>query len=141
MRWTKTWFTHEQLLAGGELNFEMGDKPSNWGDKETDWPVSAIDDQLIVPAPFVAKGERVFQDEQMIELGALDKDAAIYYTLDGSAPTEKSARYKKPFKIDQSVDVQRYVEDCPVCCRPSEISVAIDGAGDRVVGTARDGDA
>ena len=43
--------------------------------------------------------------------------------------------------IDQSVDVQRYVEDCPVCCRPIEISVAIDGAGELLVGTSRDSEA
>lgn len=38
--------------------------------------------------------------------------------------------------IDASADVQHYVEDCPVCCRPMEISVAIDGAGE-VLASAR----
>lgn len=40
--------------------------------------------------------------------------------------------------IDASADVQQYVEDCPVCCRPMEISVAIDGGGELLVSARRD---
>jgi len=104
--WTKTWFTHEQLLKGGELRFAMGDKPSAWGTKEADCPVSAIEEQPIVPAPFVATGERVFREQQSIGLECIDKDASIFYTLDGSEPTEKSTRYTKPFTIDESLKIQ-----------------------------------
>lgn len=43
--------------------------------------------------------------------------------------------------IDASADVQRYVEDCPVCCRPMEIAVAVDGAGDVLAVASRDSDA
>jgi hypothetical protein len=31
--------------------------------------------------------------------------------------------------VDASVDVQQYVEDCPVCCRPMVVSVAVNGRG------------
>lgn len=40
--------------------------------------------------------------------------------------------------IDASTEVQRYTEDCPVCCRPIEVSVALDGAGEVLVNTSRD---
>jgi hypothetical protein len=43
--------------------------------------------------------------------------------------------------IDQSVDLQRYVEDCAVCCRPIEVAVAIDAAGEVLLGVTRESDA
>ncbi len=30
--------------------------------------------------------------------------------------------------VDCSVDRQHYIEDCPVCCRPIELSVQVDGS-------------
>ena len=43
--------------------------------------------------------------------------------------------------IDQSVDLQHYVEDCAVCCKPIEVSVAIDAAGEVLLSATRDSDA
>ncbi len=40
----KSWFTHEQLKAGGVLEFEMGSKPNKlWGSNLNDLPPSKID--------------------------------------------------------------------------------------------------
>jgi cysteine-rich CPXCG protein len=33
-------------------------------------------------------------------------------------------------QVDTSAGSQLYVEDCAVCCRPIEVSVRTDGAGD-----------
>jgi hypothetical protein len=35
--------------------------------------------------------------------------------------------------IDDSAGPQRYIEDCQVCCRPIEVSVAFDADGGPVV--------
>ena len=43
--------------------------------------------------------------------------------------------------IDESEDLQHYVEDCPVCCRPMEISVALDASGEVLASATRDSDA
>jgi hypothetical protein len=84
----------------------MGEQPSSWGKHPADCPESAITDQPIVPAPFVARGERVFQERQAIELGCLDAAAAIYYTLDGSEPTVHAARYSQPITIQASTKIR-----------------------------------
>ena len=42
--------------------------------------------------------------------------------------------------IDASSDLQRYVEDCPGCCRPMEIAVALDASGEVLVSAVRDND-
>ena len=31
--------------------------------------------------------------------------------------------------VDCSAGSQRYIEDCPVCCRPIEFQAEVDGAG------------
>lgn len=37
----------------------------------------------------------------------------------------------EPFEtgVDDSAGTQRYVEDCPVCCRPIEMTVLVDDDG------------
>ncbi|MDE2090828.1 MAG: CPXCG motif-containing cysteine-rich protein [Gammaproteobacteria bacterium] len=42
--------------------------------------------------------------------------------------------------VDCSVEHQRYIEDCQVCCRPMDITVAIDGDGEPSVAVSRDDD-
>lgn len=45
---------------------------------------------------------RVFNQPLTITLSCPDENALLYYTLDGTEPTEKSFRYKKPFQINES---------------------------------------
>lgn len=42
--------------------------------------------------------------------------------------------------IDRSVDVQDYIEDCQVCCRPINLHVTVDDEGLPQVGARRDDD-
>jgi hypothetical protein len=43
--------------------------------------------------------------------------------------------------IDDSVDEQRYVEDCSVCCRPIEVRVTVDESSGMHVSCSTDMDA
>jgi hypothetical protein len=42
--------------------------------------------------------------------------------------------------VDGSVDHQRYIEDCQVCCRPIDISVSVDEDGEPHVSVASEND-
>jgi transposase-like protein len=42
--------------------------------------------------------------------------------------------------IDGSVDHQRYIEDCAVCCRPIEVEVAMDASSELRVTCRTDSD-
>jgi hypothetical protein len=43
--------------------------------------------------------------------------------------------------VDGSAGSQRYIEDCPVCCRPIEFQAEVDGAGNLIaLTTQRDDD-
>ena len=42
--------------------------------------------------------------------------------------------------VDASLDEQRYVEDCQVCCRPILLDVAVDPEGEANVVSRREND-
>ncbi|MFT4663952.1 MAG: putative alpha-1,2-mannosidase [Polaribacter sp.] len=99
----KTYINHEDLANGAELTFEMGSVPNKkWGASDEAAPTSAIKEHLIMPLPFVAEGSRVFKKETIISLNSKEEDVTIYYTMDGSKPTAKSAEYKKSLPIKET---------------------------------------
>ncbi len=42
--------------------------------------------------------------------------------------------------VDASVDSQRYIEDCQVCCRPIDIAVTVDEDGELQVSATSEND-
>ena len=46
-----------------------------------------------------SKGKTFYNEDIEVELSFSDKDAVIYYTLDGNDPTESSKKYTSPIKI------------------------------------------
>ena len=112
-RYSKSYLTHENLMAGGELVLEMGAEPNQkWGAGENDVPVSRIVEREIVPVPVIKASGKTFRDRQEISMQAIDltssrpvrgsspqvkegsrghrpqhRTPVIYYTTDGTIPT------------------------------------------------------
>ena len=109
---SKTWISHEALLKGGELVLTMTDKPGTWGQDEAACPVSAIEQEPIVPIPFVAKAKRVFQEQQSIELGCADPQASIFYSLRpvGDSSATSFLKYEGPLQIHDNTRLAAYAE-------------------------------
>jgi len=98
---------HVLMLEGGALNFEMTDQPfQTWGQPE----LGRLSYSTIPAVPFVSKGIRSFREKQTIELGELDLESHIFYTLDGTEPTEKSSRYGKGFEIKNSTTLRFFAK-------------------------------
>ncbi|MFZ4400269.1 MAG: GH92 family glycosyl hydrolase, partial [Bacteroidales bacterium] len=96
----KSFLTQNDIMNGGEIVFEMNNKPSDkWGIGNENEPKTAITEHLITPVPFIVKGKSTFMNEQTIELGCLEKNASIFYTLDGKIPTKNSLKYTQGFVI------------------------------------------
>ncbi len=106
----KCYLTNDNIVNGGELVFDMGDKPSGWGTGEGDYPVSAIKDYLIVPVPYLISGERTFFDSTKVSFGTIG-DYEIYYTTDGSNPDKTSPKFLKFFAITRSGVVKSVAYD------------------------------
>ncbi|MCD6598397.1 MAG: GH92 family glycosyl hydrolase, partial [Bacteroidales bacterium] len=94
---TKSWITHQDIEDGGILEFEMGATPNkNWGEPNADRP-STPKLKPAVAMPYVLNLDPKFLNETKITLNCETPAAVIYYTLDGSEPTEKSNIYTTPF--------------------------------------------
>ncbi|HCT29453.1 MAG TPA: hypothetical protein DIW31_01675 [Bacteroidales bacterium] len=101
--YTKSYITHADLLNGGELIFEMGSQPNKeWGSKNEDLPMSTITDNLIVSNPYFTCANPFFVDTTSVSIGCFPSDVKIYYTIDGSEPTEKSIEYTKPVVVNST---------------------------------------
>lgn len=101
----RTYITHDEIINGGSLVFEMTNSPTDWGTKEGQEPKTSIDEHLIVPAPFIAKGNVAFNGETEVTLQSVDKEAKIFYSLVGDF-----IEYTKPFSIKEKSTLKTYAE-------------------------------
>lgn len=101
---SNTFIFHEDIMEGGTLEFWMTNKPSDWGTSEGSEPVTEIDDNKIVPAPFIAKGDVAFKEETEVTLANADRDAEIFYNLNDST----FVKYEKPFLINDPLNLKVY---------------------------------
>ncbi|WP_435412857.1 GH92 family glycosyl hydrolase [Psychroserpens mesophilus] len=104
----KSFITHEDIINGGTLEFQMTDTPSIWGTQKGQEPNTKIDDYLIVPVPFIAQGDVAFKGETEVVLDNADKNAAIYYRLGHKGGFKK---YEQPFTIDKAISLTIYSEN------------------------------
>ncbi len=62
--------------------------------------------QLVTPDITFSHNDTFYNENITVELKAKDKDAVIYYTLDGSDPTVKSDKYEKALVVKSREDVR-----------------------------------
>ena len=77
----RTYITHQEIMQGGELVFELSETPTNWGADANAFPMTRVDDSEFVAQPFIQSGQLAFQDSTSIALGTVQEDAQIYYSL------------------------------------------------------------
>lgn len=110
----KNYLPYEAIMSGGELKFEMGPRPNReWGSAPAhtfpgDFADTAAAEvaPLGTPAPFEARGGAFFQVSREVVLDCAQAGARIYYTLDGSAPSEASELYQGPIRITEDAVLQ-----------------------------------
>jgi predicted alpha-1,2-mannosidase len=121
----KSFITHKELMAGGELSFEMDARPNRkWGAGAGDAPVSQITMEQIVPVPVIKAGGKSFKNRLEVSFetiagdlkrsrkgGRLAAVVEVHYTTDGSEPNLKSPIFTRPFFINGTTTVKARAMD------------------------------
>jgi predicted alpha-1,2-mannosidase len=106
MPYEKTFLKHEDIMNGGEMIFEMGYKAKAWGMSNA--PVSSITKNTLIPVPYFVSESQTFTDSLLIEIGSA-VEGNIYYTFDGSEPTQQDMQYKSAIVITKDASIQATV--------------------------------
>jgi predicted alpha-1,2-mannosidase len=102
----KSYLEHRDLMAGGELVFRMGSRPSRfWGRGFGNEPLAEVAGLPMIPVP-VIKALKTFRDSVTVSVQNLAPSSTVYYTTDGSEPTARSKPYVKPFVIERDTVVK-----------------------------------
>ncbi len=103
---TKSWFTHDDILNGSELVFEMGPEPNReWGAANENRPHSEKYEATTV-LPYAVTSDEYFLNSAKVILKCDDPEARIFYTTDGSRPTGQSLLYSQPVVLAKTTNVR-----------------------------------
>lgn len=102
-----SYLKHSDIVNGGTLEFVMTNQPSAWGTDDAHIPKTEINEHLIVPVPYIAKGDVAFKGSTEVVLENADKTATIFYALNDS----DYQTYKQPFQISEPSTLSIYSEN------------------------------
>lgn len=103
--YTKSYINHSDIMQGGKMVLTMGPTPNKqWAASIKDRPVSDSGQPLTL-MPYPKSSRLTFSDSMKLGIGC-DDDARVYYTLDGTEPTQSSTLYTTPITLNHSVTVK-----------------------------------
>src|SRR5690554_1974765 len=100
----RSYIYHNEITDGGKLVFTMTDKASTWATKDDEIPITEITEHLIVPAPFIAKGEVAFKNKTEVSLAVAAGNPDIYYSLNEG----DYKKYSKAFALSEETILRTY---------------------------------
>jgi len=109
VEYSKSFFTHEDIMAGGELVFEMSDHQSEtWGTGDGDMPATSINDHLITPVPYIIAESRSFTGKLDLALANIYPDAEIFYDYGTAKSLGGFEAYSRPLSITNNTWLRSY---------------------------------
>jgi predicted alpha-1,2-mannosidase len=105
--YSKSFLLHDDLMAGGELVFQMGPNPNRrWGTAAGNEPESHIDGASIVPVPAIKAAGHTFHGRLEVAVNANGGEPLeLYYTRG-----DNWKHYTKPFVIEDDSVVEACAE-------------------------------
>ena len=98
----RNYIRHDEILNGGELVFNMTAEKKPYTGKT---PHSSIEEDLLA-SPYFDRSHPAFDEKVKIGIKHPNKNVEIRYTKDGSSPTRKSKKYKKPIKLKKGTTIK-----------------------------------
>ncbi len=101
------------LIKNENYEYKIRLRPFNANDIKEDklYQQNVVEDFSQVATPEITTDLERFDKKMNVTISCADAKAKIYYTLDGSEPTQKSKLYTKPFSIDASTTVKAKAYD------------------------------
>lgn len=104
--YNKLFLPHSEVEKGGEFEVVTGRLENRLYMESLEKPVSVIKDDLITPDPFILYAKPEAGKQAQVSMGCLDKEAKIYYTINGAEPDEKSTVYNAPFTAANMANIK-----------------------------------
>jgi hypothetical protein len=130
-----------EMMKGGVLDFDMSPTPVTNAYPPAGYYAGNQGIRFFTPVPVVGDGMQVFRGSRTVDITDIDTTAKIYYTLDGSEPSERSTHYASPLTIDKTTTVKALainekgvksqVVDATYKLIPNDWSVKIDSTYNR----------
>jgi predicted alpha-1,2-mannosidase len=103
----RSYITFDEVHNGGTLEFTMTDQPnSTWATQPENCPVMRIESDPIVIVPTINANSDTFFDSLMVSMNHPYDNVEIYYTMDGSDPTENGTLYEQPLCLKENTLVR-----------------------------------
>jgi hypothetical protein len=107
--YNKSYIKHSDIMAGGTLVFEMGNKPNKeWAIAEEDRPYSEGFNDVLIPEVTVVNkkigrdGVVTFRNRCRVYAGSGTDGAELYYTTDGTEPDRNSKKLVRGINISKT---------------------------------------
>ncbi|WP_121355610.1 GH92 family glycosyl hydrolase [Flavisolibacter nicotianae] len=109
---SQSFLQHTALMQGGELQFNLGAMPNKkWATADSDIPVTAINDHLITPVPYLTGNDKKFKGSTSVEIKSIEPGTTIFYAvtpLHGSGTNAFFQQYSAPLPLKHSATVYAY---------------------------------
>ena len=102
----RSYLYHHEIMEGGSLEFTMTDSKAKWGSHNWQIPKTEIKDHIILPSPYIEKGDITFRGKTEVVLNTSEQGAKIYYALND----EDFKLYENPFTLTEETKVKLYSE-------------------------------
>jgi len=104
--WPNSYITHNMIMDGGELLFEMGSHPNKgFGKNQNTRPVQKITSNLITPVPYFAAPSKTFEDPIFVEVNDLDEKGKIMWGYQTTEDEPALKVYNKPINVKNTVEL------------------------------------
>lgn len=104
--YNKIFLNYNTIYKGGELKVITAKAPNKAYDKSLIKPTSKIGEDLIVANPYIIAPSKTFKKPFKAIIKCGDKDAKIYYTLNGTIPTANSKLYTVPIPVTKNTTIK-----------------------------------
>ncbi len=113
--YSRSWVTHDELMAGGVWRFDLREAPApagGFGRNPADWPTEewTLGDGAFVVAPYLKAPRSYSGDSLWVEVGCLDAEAEVWFCIVEDGKADAFAPVDGPLLVKGTQVIRLYAE-------------------------------